>query len=180
METVPKDPWGNEYGYEPPPPGTHEYRVFTYGSDTVPGRRERRARHRQHHDPQRGGLTFPHDAMSPDGRRLHRDDPLRRAGFTLIELMVVVIIIGMIGGIAMVSWEALLPNQKFNTAVRRLSEDLHKTRSEAIARSREFGIYYNIDDGLLLHPHSLSSRVAGWLRHASRASTKPRRTCRSS
>lgn len=69
----------------------------------------------------------------------------RTAGFTLIELMVVIIILGMIGGIAMVSWEALLPNQKFNTAVRKLSEDLHKTRSDAIARSHEFRIYYNID-----------------------------------
>ena len=37
QETVPKDPWGQEYSYEPPPPGTHEYRVLTYGSDTVPG-----------------------------------------------------------------------------------------------------------------------------------------------
>jgi prepilin-type N-terminal cleavage/methylation domain-containing protein len=68
------------------------------------------------------------------------------AGFTLIELMVVIIILGMISGIAMVSWQALLPNQKFNTAVRRLSEVLHQTRSDAIARSHEFRIYYNIDE----------------------------------
>jgi len=37
QETTPKDPWGNEYVYEPPPPGTHAYRVLTYGSDGVPG-----------------------------------------------------------------------------------------------------------------------------------------------
>jgi len=37
QETVPKDPWGNEYVYEPPPPGSHGYRVLTYGSDGVPG-----------------------------------------------------------------------------------------------------------------------------------------------
>ena len=37
QETVPKDPWGQEYAYEPPPPGAHEYRVLTYGSDGVPG-----------------------------------------------------------------------------------------------------------------------------------------------
>jgi len=33
--TVPRDPWGHEYGYEPN--DTHDYRVFTYSSDGVPG-----------------------------------------------------------------------------------------------------------------------------------------------
>ena len=28
---------GQEYGYEPPPPDTRDYRVFTYGSDGVLG-----------------------------------------------------------------------------------------------------------------------------------------------
>ncbi len=68
------------------------------------------------------------------------------AGFSLVELMVVVIIIGLIGGVAVVSWEALLPNQKFNSAVRHLSEVLHGTRAEAIARNREFRIYYDLDN----------------------------------
>jgi prepilin-type N-terminal cleavage/methylation domain-containing protein len=69
-----------------------------------------------------------------------------RAGFTLIELMVVIAIIGLMSGVALVSWEAMFPNQRFNTSVRRLSDVLHATRSEAIARSREFRIYYHIDD----------------------------------
>ena len=36
-ETVPADPWGNEYGYEPPGAGNNKPRVFTYGADGVPG-----------------------------------------------------------------------------------------------------------------------------------------------
>jgi prepilin-type N-terminal cleavage/methylation domain-containing protein len=75
-----------------------------------------------------------------------RRDSATRDGFSMIELMVVVIIIGLISGIAMVSWEAILPNQKFNSAVRKLSEVLHGTRSEAIARSREFQIWYDLDN----------------------------------
>lgn len=34
---VPKDPWGNEYLYEPPPSGSRKYRVLSYGADGVPG-----------------------------------------------------------------------------------------------------------------------------------------------
>lgn len=69
----------------------------------------------------------------------------RRRGFTLVELMVVVVILGLMSGIAMVSWQALLPNQEFHSAVRRLSDVLNGTRSEAIARNREFRIYYDLE-----------------------------------
>lgn len=36
-ETVPKDPWGNEYVLEPAPSGSRRFRVFSYGKDGVPG-----------------------------------------------------------------------------------------------------------------------------------------------
>lgn len=36
-ETVPLDPWGNEYAYEPPSGGSMKFRVLTYGEDGVPG-----------------------------------------------------------------------------------------------------------------------------------------------
>jgi prepilin-type N-terminal cleavage/methylation domain-containing protein len=68
-----------------------------------------------------------------------------RAGFSLVELMVVVIILGLIGGVAVSSWQSLLPNQQLNTAIRALSEVLHGTRSEAISRNRLFEIYYDLD-----------------------------------
>ena len=35
--TVPKDPWGNPYIYEPPTSGSRKYRVLSYGKDGVPG-----------------------------------------------------------------------------------------------------------------------------------------------
>ena len=37
QSNLPLDPWGNPYVYEPPAPGTHEFRVVTYGSDGLPG-----------------------------------------------------------------------------------------------------------------------------------------------
>ena len=66
-------------------------------------------------------------------------------GFTLIELVVVITILALIGGIAVSSWASMLPNQQFNTAVRNLSEVLYGSRSDAIARNRQFRIYYDLD-----------------------------------
>ncbi len=70
----------------------------------------------------------------------------RPAGFTLIELTVVIVILGLMATIASVSWKAMLPNQELNTALRNLSEVLYGTRSDAIARSHEFRIYYDLDE----------------------------------
>jgi general secretion pathway protein G len=36
-ETVPKDPWGNEYVFEPAPSGSQKFRVISYGKDGQPG-----------------------------------------------------------------------------------------------------------------------------------------------
>lgn len=71
--------------------------------------------------------------------------PGRRSGFTLIEVTVVALLLGIIATAVFISWEALLPNQRLNTAVRNLSETLYGTRSDAIAFNCEFRIYYDID-----------------------------------
>lgn len=34
---VPKDPWKQDYNYEPPPPGTQDPHVWSYGKDGQPG-----------------------------------------------------------------------------------------------------------------------------------------------
>jgi prepilin-type N-terminal cleavage/methylation domain-containing protein len=74
-----------------------------------------------------------------------RHAPRRRAGFTLVELLTVIVILGLIGGVAVISWQSILPKQKLNSAVRNLSEVLHSTRSEAISRNHEFQVWYDLD-----------------------------------
>jgi Tfp pilus assembly protein FimT len=60
--------------------------------------------------------------------------------------MVVVLIIGMVAGIAMVSWQMMLPRQQLNSDVRALAARIQGTRSEAIARNDEFRLYYHLDE----------------------------------
>jgi prepilin-type N-terminal cleavage/methylation domain-containing protein len=67
------------------------------------------------------------------------------SGFTLVEIMVVLIILGLVGGVAVSSWTSMMPRQQFNTAIRNLSEVLYETRSLAISRNREFRIRYDLD-----------------------------------
>jgi Tfp pilus assembly protein FimT len=63
----------------------------------------------------------------------------------MVELLGVVMILGLIGTVAMVSWQALLPGTKVNAAIRDLSEALAGARSEAIARNARFEVYYDLD-----------------------------------
>lgn len=37
QKSVPKDPWQNEYLYDPPMSSSDDYRIYTYGADGIPG-----------------------------------------------------------------------------------------------------------------------------------------------
>lgn len=85
--------------------------------------------------------------------RIHRIDLPRRgpasratgAGFTLVELMVVIVILGLVAGVVTVSWQSLMPNQYLNSDVRVLSSRIYSARSDAVARNATFWIWYDID-----------------------------------
>jgi Tfp pilus assembly protein FimT len=68
--------------------------------------------------------------------------PRLRGGFTMIELMGVVIVLGLMASLVMVSWESILPRTELNSAVRELASQLSTTRSDAVARSLPFTIEY--------------------------------------
>ena len=69
----------------------------------------------------------------------------RRAGFSLVELLSVIVILGMVGTVAVISWQSLLPGTQVNAALRDLSEILAGTRSEAISRNAQFEVHYDLD-----------------------------------
>jgi type II secretion system protein H len=71
----------------------------------------------------------------------------RRAGFTLVELLGVIVVMGLIATIVTVNWKSAFPRSQLNSSVRALAATLQATRSDAIARTGEFWIQYDIDNG---------------------------------
>lgn len=74
--------------------------------------------------------------------------PLHSAkkGFTLIELMAVILVLGLMISVTALNWQRILPRAQLNAAVRELSDVLNSTRSEAIARGAEFRMIYDLDE----------------------------------
>ena len=70
----------------------------------------------------------------------------RRSGFTLVELMVMLIILGMLATLSFVSWRAIVPGTELNSAVRELAGTLSEARSDAIARNAEFQVEYYFEE----------------------------------
>ena len=77
--------------------------------------------------------------------RRNRQQSHARAGFSLAEILTVIVILGMIATIVTVNWRAILPKSELHSAVRNLSEDLNSTRSEAVGRNAEFRILYDLE-----------------------------------
>jgi len=69
-----------------------------------------------------------------------------RGGFSIVELLAVIIILGLITGIVAIDWNAVLPRAKLNSEVHKLAAAIHSAHSEAIARNAEYRIYYDLED----------------------------------
>ena len=70
--------------------------------------------------------------------------PLRtRAGFSLVELMGVIVVLGLMATMVAVSWQSVLPRAELNKAVRELASQLETVRSDAISRRARFEIQYS-------------------------------------
>ncbi len=82
--------------------------------------------------------------MSPS--RAPHAAPAKRAGFSLVELMGVIVIIMLIGTMVSISWQAIVPREQLNSDVRSLAAALQGARSNAIARNSEFRLIYDLDN----------------------------------
>ena len=68
-----------------------------------------------------------------------------RAGFTLIEMLGVIVILGIIATLVTMNWRAILPRTELHSATRILASTISGAHSEAIARNAIFKIEYDLD-----------------------------------
>lgn len=83
-----------------------------------------------------------------DGATGRRSPRALRAGFTLIEILVVVVILGTLVGVATVSWRSIVPRTHLAADVRVLASRISGARSEAISRSSEYFLHIDMERGV--------------------------------
>ena len=78
-----------------------------------------------------------------DGHRggIIRPDP--NGGFTLLEILVAMGLLGILATFAIPRWSALLPTFRLNSAARQIHSELHNLRGKAAAENVRFQLVYS-------------------------------------
>jgi type II secretion system protein H len=66
-------------------------------------------------------------------------------GFTLVEMLAVIVILALIATMVTVNWQAMVPKADLHSAVRTLASTLQTAHSEAISRNAVYRIEYDLD-----------------------------------
>ena len=67
----------------------------------------------------------------------------KSTGFTLLELMIIIAVMGVLSAIAIPSFMSLLPGMRLNGAARQIMGDLMAARMKAVKENNEYKVFFN-------------------------------------
>ncbi len=84
-------------------------------------------------------------------------------GYTLVELVITVALIGVMASLATMSIRSLVPRYKFNSSVAMMHTEINNARLTAISRNHEMKIVFSeSDDSYTMAEGNLSSGSTSW------------------
>lgn len=75
----------------------------------------------------------------------------RQAGFTMIEMMIMIVLIGILATLTAPSFIGMVPRLKLKSEARANLNYLRLARSRAIAENSQYGIYFDLYNGELVY-----------------------------
>jgi type II secretion system protein H len=73
-----------------------------------------------------------------------------RLGFTLMEMVIVVVVIGIIAAMAVPSFITYMPKLKVKSAAREIVSNLRLARSKSVSERRPYGVVFNLSTNTVI------------------------------